>query len=451
MAVLQKKIDCAVIGDWHLAFTTASSLASLGHRVLLVNPSEKPEQHWLKFPEVPLREPGMSEVIEKCLRLGNLDFANGVTDRWTADRVWLAIDTPVNERDEADTTSLERVAQQVSQNQPATGTFVISSQIPMGFSDQIENTYGLTVAYVPENLRLGKGLETFLKADRTVIGSKKPEIGENLKKFLSGLETEFFLCDLVTSEMIKHATNVFLATSISFANELARIGELMGVDNQAVGRALKLDKRIGKAAYVTPGLGFAGGTLPRDLRILQKIGANHHFSTPLIDAVLEVNETAAKALISTLKTYFLGHTPKQVLIVGYTYKAETDTLRRSSSLEMAEQLTSQGVEVLGYDPVMNGRDLSSLKGKIVHYNDWEKIPCLPDAVVVMTPRPQFAELDWKALGRQPRRSKINTPPLILDTGSIMKTPDHAREAGFAYKALWQPVLLPISSEFRPQA
>ena len=253
-------------------------------------------------------------------------------------------------------------------------------------------------------------------------------------------ETEFFFCDLVTSEMIKHATNTFLASSISFANELARIGEAKGVDNQKVAQALRLDKRIGKLAYVAPGLGFAGGTLPRDLRILQKMGKQFHLPTPYIDAILTVNESTAKALLHSLSLYLGTLKEKKILILGYPYKADIDTLRRSASIESGAALKQSGSTVLGYDPVMNKSDLSELKGIIEHQSDWNEIQNCPDAVVIMTARAQFANLEWQSLIGKPTAGKPGSTikPLILDTTA--KTPSTpALKAGFVFKPLWQPI------------
>jgi UDPglucose 6-dehydrogenase len=242
----------------------------------------------------------------------------------------------------------------------------------------------------------------------------------------------------VTAEMVKHATNAFLATSISFANELARIGELMGVDNQAVATALKMDKRIGKGAYVTPGLGFAGGTLPRDLRILQKFAREHDIPSQLVDSVLNINEATSDSLVSSTRNYLGELRGKTILIVGYTYKPEIDTLRRSSSLELGEKLKAQGATVWGYDPVMNSRDLTPLEGLIRHFNEWNEIPSTPDAAIIMTPRPQFAALDWKNLGARGESGGAMKAPLVFDTRSSL--PSAAiLSAGFTYKALWQPV------------
>ncbi|MEK7689469.1 MAG: UDP binding domain-containing protein, partial [Bdellovibrionota bacterium] len=304
--------------------------------------------------------------------------------------------------------------------------FAINSQVPVGFGGMLEKRFGFSVAYIPENLRLGKGMETFLSADRTVIGANRTATRQRLHVFLAGLKTQFLLCDLVTSEMIKHATNAFLATSISFANQLARIGESVGADNQIVGQALKLDGRIGSKAYVSPGLGFAGGTLPRDLRVLQQIGASNRISTPLVDAVFEINETTTRAISHTLHELLDGLTGRKIVLLGYSYKAETDTFRRSPSLALAQELNKAGAVVAGYDPMMNARDLAPLAGLIQHQSTWDAVLKLgADAVVVMTARPEFRSLEWSRFRG-----------FVFDTISALD-PDPIVTSGIPYKALWQ--------------
>ncbi|MGK5085613.1 nucleotide sugar dehydrogenase [Bdellovibrionota bacterium FG-1] len=435
MQTSKRHYAIAVIGDWHLAFCTAACIASTGQKTLFVNPLLGEAQRWSGFPELKLAEPGLPEMIQNAKNLGNLDYANGFEEDWSADVVWLAIDTPVNDRDEPDTTPLLDVAKKLKAKGVQFEIFAINSQIPLGFSTLLEKSFGFKVAYVPENLRLGKGIETFLRADRTVIGASSPDTAEQLKTKLAKFQTEFLLCDLPTAEMVKHGTNVFLAMSISFSNELARIGELMGVDNQLVGKALKLDSRIGKQAYVMPGLGFAGGTLPRDLRIVQKLGREHTVPTPLVDAVLTVNESTAQALTQSVREYWGGLSGKKILVIGYAYKAEIDTLRRSLSVDIARELNQAGAVVIGYDPAMNHRDLSSLKPVLRHVADWREIEA-PDAVLVMTPRPMFRELDWKALGAKVSQSERK--PLVLDAVNVIEG-GQILAAGLVYKRLWQPI------------
>jgi UDPglucose 6-dehydrogenase len=417
----------AVIGDWHLAFVTAACLADCGHKTALVNPFGQ----WQEFPQMPVHEPGIPEMIEKARKGGLLSHESQIRGQWTADIVWMAVDTPISETDEPQVAPLLEIAALVNQHlQPR--VFAISSQVPIGFCKKLESLLGPKIAYIPENLRLGQGIKTFQQADRTVIGGSHPEVAETVKALMSGFSTKFLFSDLPTAEMVKHANNAFLATSISFANEMARIASHFNVDSYLVGEALKLDSRIGPKAYVAPGLGFAGGTLPRDLRVLQALGQEHGIPTPLTTAVLTINDSVTDSVVEVV----LRKLPKdnrKVLILGYTYKADTDTLRRSMSLEIAQKLRAAGVECHGFDPFMNGKDLTALNGLIEHHERLQTVPACPTALL-MTPRPAFKEIDWSPLKD---RSGQRTNMTFVDTQNGLNAPA-LREAGFRYCPLWAP-------------
>jgi UDPglucose 6-dehydrogenase len=439
--MIENKYDIAVVGDWHLAFVTASVLADVGHKVALVKPLNLDPKTWSEFPPLPVMEPGLQEMIDKNLSAKRLFFENGVSSKWQAGLVWMAVDTPVNDQDEPNVLPLIEILRQLHETQKNLKGFITSSQIPIGFCTEAEKIIQTPVAYVPENLRLGKGIETFFKADRTVIGASTPEFAKLIQEHLIRFETEFVLCNLVTAEMVKHANNAFLATSISFANELARIGEAFGVDSHLVAKALKLDKRIGAGAYVAPGLGFAGGTLPRDLRVLQKIGIEKNIPTRLVDSVLDINEATTQAIADIVSINLKTKGSKgPVLILGYTYKPDTDTLRRSLSLDLAKELQSRGFSCVGYDPIMNSKDLSGIKGLIDHKADLKEISTRPEVILLMTTRPAFKELPWSDLATQWSIStQSTTRPLVLDTQNHLNQAA-ALKAGFDFKKLWSPMI-----------
>lgn len=426
---MTKSYDCAVIGHWHLAFVSAACLASIGHKVVLVNTQKTP---WSDFPAMPVHEPGIPEMIQDARTKGLLDFANGF-EGWHSPRVWMAVDTPVDDQDRADVAPLLEIAKQTKTRIKNLEHFIVSSQIPLGFCQKLEEEFGFKVSYLPENLRLGKGIETFKMADRTVIGSSRAETSNQIESFLSGFSTTFLKCNLQTAEMVKHANNAFLAMSISFANELARLGEKFGVDGNLVGQALKLDKRIGPAAYVSPGLGFAGGTLPRDLRTLQKLGSEMKTPMRIIDSVLSVNEDTSNAIFEIITTELKKRNKLQgpVLILGYTYKADTDTLRRSQSIEIAEKLKAVGVKVFGFDPFMNGKIGSQLDDKIEHFDSLNQVPT-SEVIALFTARPEFKALRWSEFS-QFQSSK----PLVLDTQNHLQK-ETVLSAHLPFKKLWSP-------------
>ena len=375
-------IHIAVIGAWHNAHVTAACLAKFGHKVTLVNPTEI---RWHGYPSLDIEEPGLPDLVDQMRNEGRLDYSN----TWViADYQWLAIDTPLTDDDTPIVGPLYAALDSAIAESEAS-SIIVSSQVPIGFCERVEQQLRRPVAYVPENMQLGRAIDGFLHAERLVVGASDPAMVQSVLHILDivartpdgrlASRPQYAICSLPTAEMIKHATNAMLATQISLANELAMVGEKYGADMQMVAKAMRMDSRIGPKAYVRPGLGFAGGTLPRDLRALQMSGKD----TPVVDAVLRVNEDVVEHIAQTVVS-MCPPAPRTVCIMGYTYKAETDTLRRSpvkqlvkrirevgraSSLLRREPLSLGGweqdriwqdVNVVGYDPRFNGDNMKHL-------------------------------------------------------------------------------------------
>jgi UDPglucose 6-dehydrogenase len=215
------------------------------------------------------------------------------------------------------------------------------------------------VAYVPEFLRLGIAVETFCQADRFVIGCNDPMIAERVAALYQPLGRPIIYTDICSAEMAKHASNAFLATSISFINEIANLCEALGANALEVARILKLDQRIGQHAFLSPGLGFAGGTLGREIRALQRLGSAYQMPTPLMDAVWQVNAQRAQLVSRRLWMALGALEGQQIGILGLTYKAGTSTLRRAISLDIARDLIRQGAKIKAFDPLANLAEVSN--------------------------------------------------------------------------------------------
>lgn len=429
---MSKHFPFAVVGDWHLAYVTAAGLTKLGHKTALITSQYKPDSHTI--PKLDFYEPELDETFEKASSSGLLNFFPTPNNDWSADFVWLCIDTPVDERDEPQLESLFQILEQIKAMGVCKKALLVSSQIPIGFCQQAEKEYDFPVVCIPENLRLGQGLKTFSHADRVVIGSQSQTLAEEIKGHLSGIKANFVLCNLPTAEMIKHATNTFLANSISFSNQIAAIGESFGVNSRVVGEALKLDSRIGSKAYVVPGLGFAGGTLPRDLRVLQKTARMLDHSATLIDSILEVNERVFGNIVRGFEEYFGNLKNKTICVLGYTYKPDADTVRRSPAFEVSKLLKEKGAKVVGFDPVMNGKNIEPLDSMLKHVSDWSQMPKV-DGYVVLTKRPIFSELKF------PESRGEKKPPLVFDAHGVLNS-EKVNQFGLAYKPIWEPVVFP---------
>ena len=332
-----------VQGLWHLGSVTAACLASIGHDVVGLDCDSNNLSN-LNQGKAPLFEPGLDEMIHNEINQGHLRFSQSSREALAdAELLWVTFDTPVDEDDQAD---VELVLDKIKSVLPELndGTVVlISSQIPVGSIKKLENFVKdnyikkqICFAYSPENLRLGKSIDVFLNPDRIVVGTRNDETKEKLKKLLSPITNKIEWMSVESAEMTKHAINAFLATSVTFANELAAICELYGADAKEVERGLKTESRIGPRAYLSPGGPFAGGTL----------------ALPLLHSVRVSNNEHKKWTKRKLSEKFTPLNKLSVAIWGLTYKPETSTLRRSLAVALCDWLIEEGANVRVYDPAV---------------------------------------------------------------------------------------------------
>jgi UDPglucose 6-dehydrogenase len=350
-------VKVAVLGLWHLGSVTAACLAAVGHSVKAFDPDPGLVAS-LTSGRPPVAEPGLAELVTSGIRSGALRFTSDVSGAvQDAELVWITFDTPVDEDDVADVAFVER---QVEVTFPylADGSVVLcSSQLPVGTVGRLEQAWlkvaaGRLVSFAcsPENLRLGKAIDVFTNPDRVIVGVRDERSRAGVQELFQPITDQIEWMSVESAEMTKHAVNAFLATSVTFINELAALCERTGADAKEVERGLKTERRIGPHAYLSPGGAFAGGTLARDVTFLRSLGSTLRRPTPLMDGVLESNTAhrlwARRRLESDLGTL----AGVKVAVWGLTYKPGTDTLRRSDALELCRWLVSQGASVRVHDP-----------------------------------------------------------------------------------------------------
>jgi UDPglucose 6-dehydrogenase len=345
----------AVYGLWHLGCVYASCVAAAGHQVVGFDPDAKVVED-LQHGKPPLHEPGLADLIASEMAAKRLRFMTDPADALhDAEALWITFDTPVNERDEADVALVRRRLEEIVDHVKP-GTLVMnSSQVPVGFSRALERDWhgrGLRFACSPENLRLGKALDCFRKPERVIVGLRDSADRPMAAALFAPYAQRIEWMSVESAEMTKHAINAFLATSVTFINELARLCEVVGADAKEVERGLKSEGRIGPKAYLAPGATFAGGTLARDLRFLSGIGRDTQVATPLCDGVLASNAAHTGWMKEKLGR-LLHETPRPVVaVLGLTYKPGTSTLRRSSSVELCRWLHQRGAIVQAHDPAV---------------------------------------------------------------------------------------------------
>src|SRR3954468_5008795 len=348
-------MNVTVYGLWHLGCVTSACVASAGNKVVGLDLDEKVVED-LRAGKPPLHEPGLTELIATEVGAGRLSFTTDPAKALLyADVLWVAFDTPVNERDEANVDFVRRRLESIADAIPQGCIVLTSSQVPAGFTRKLAREWerrGLRYAYSPENLRLGKAIEVFRNAERVVLGVSDDSARPALEKLFAPFTKRIEWMSVESAEMTKHALNAFLATSVTFANELARLCEAVGADAKEVERGLKSEARIGPKAYLSPGAAFAGGTLARDIRFLTGFGREHHLATPLLEGVIASNAVHidwARQKVASLLGNVQGAT---VAVLGLTYKPGTDTLRRSWSVELCRWMHGQRIRVRAHDPAV---------------------------------------------------------------------------------------------------
>jgi UDPglucose 6-dehydrogenase len=384
-----------VLGLWHLGCVTAACAAKVESVIGVDFDTAVVTQ--FRNGKPPLFEPGLAELINEGVQSGSLAFSDDsdIACR-DADLLWVCYDTPVDDNDVADLTPvIEGIERCVPHLRPGT-LILISSQVPAGTCRALETRFpNHRFAYSPENLRLGKALSIFTKADRIILGVRKEEDAKELEPLLTNFTQNLIIVRTESAEMIKHAINSFLASSIAFMNEISRICEQVGADAKEVERGLKSEPRIGPGAYLSPGGPFAGGTLARDVVALTKIGQEQGEPLVLVPAIKLSNDQHKLWAIQKLREELGELSGKRVAILGLTYKPGTDTLRRSLAIELCRELFKAGAKVRAYDPIVAA--LPDELANITLSRKLEEVVADCDAAVVCTEWPQIRDADWDAI------------------------------------------------------
>jgi UDPglucose 6-dehydrogenase len=387
----------AVAGLWHLGLVTAACLAEAGASVVAIDPDPEVVAACRRL-ELPIEEPGLTDLVSSNVEAGRLRFADPGPEAWHGCGIaWIAFDTPVDDEDNADVEwVLERAVGLLAQAD--TGALVIvSSQLPVGSVAALEQRLralgrtDLEYACVPENLRLGNAIRTFSSPDRFVAGVRSSAAADRLVELL-GRFGPVEVMRVESAEMTKHALNAFLATSIAFINEVAEICEHVGADAAEVARGLKTEARIGPRAYLSPGDAYAGGTLARDVGFLRRLSRSAGLSEGVADGVARRNDEH-RAWSQRVLARLLGlerggpASDRNIAVWGLTYKPGTNTLRRSSALELCGWLTESDVAVQAYDPAIDS--LPPDQAQVVLASSPLAAAAGADALVLSTPWPVF--------------------------------------------------------------
>ncbi len=407
-------MNITVLGLWHLGSVTAACCAK--HFDVTGLDFDESTVANLSEGKAPLLEPGLNELVPAGLEKKSLRFTtNPQSACASADVLWLCYDTPVNDSDESDVMFvLERLRRAVP-FLPAGALILISSQLPVGTCAQLEREFPqFHFACSPENLRLGKAIDSFEKAERVIVGIRDDSKRAVLEQLFKPFTAQVMFMRTESAEMVKHALNSFLAVSITFINEIARLCEHVGADAKEVAAGLKSEPRIGPRAYLGPGGPFAGGTLARDVVTLTKLGERTGESLALIPAIKHSNDEHRGWALRQIQSRLGALTNRTVAVLGLVYTPNTNTLRRSAAVELCQQLQSAGARVQAFDPVITKS--SPELGEITLVHSVDTAMAQADAAVVCTEWPQFRDVNWtKAIGTMRRA-------LVIDANRFLEKP-----------------------------
>ncbi|HXF41474.1 MAG TPA: UDP-glucose/GDP-mannose dehydrogenase family protein, partial [Blastocatellia bacterium] len=424
----------AVIGTGYVGLVTGACFADFGMRVTCVDKDEAKIAS-IKAGQMPIYEPGLDALVAKNVREGRLDFSTDLRSTVAQSLVvFLAVGTPPSGDGSADMSQIDEVAFEIAKALNGYKVIVTKSTVPVGAASRIKKIIEenratasrFSVAANPEFLREGAAINDFMRPDRVVIGCTDEEaiaILKDIYRPLYLIETPFVITTAESAEMIKYASNAFLATKVSFINEIARLCELLGADVHDVAKGMGMDVRIG-SKFLHPGPGFGGSCFPKDAKALVALGRSVNYDVRIVEAALFVNDLQRKSIIERVRRLVPQLEGKTIAILGLAFKPETDDIREAPALKIIEDLLNSGAQVRAYDPAAIETARRILPG-IAYCEDEYEAARGSDVLVVVTEWNQFRRLDM------PRLKEVMREPNIVDLRNIYE-PETMRSEGFNY-------------------
>ena len=412
-----------ILGLWHLGSVTAACLAKLKHEVVGLDFNKKVIYN-LQNNIPPISEPNISELIQHGQRKGNLNFIDNVKDLpKQLDFLWVTYDTPVNYNDRSNVNYVLKNIKKVIPKINKRTKIIISSQLPAGATNEFKkkNKLDFDFIVIPENLRLGNSIYSFFNQDRIVIGLENKKLKTKLKKLLYPICNNLIFMNIESAEMTKHAINSFLAMSISFANEIASLCEIVGADYKEVEQGIKSEGRIGYKSYLSAGGAFAGGTLARDIEFLKLISNKRKsfYNNKLILSIKKSNQLHKKWVLNKLKTLHTSVSNKNIAIWGLSYKEDSDTLRRSLAVEIGNQLIKKNANLILFDPLIKGLP-RGWNSEIKIFNDPVKTIRNAEIIIICTYSRLYENITIKNFNSSGKK-------IILDQNSYLKNISNSKK------------------------
>ncbi|OGK98773.1 MAG: UDP-glucose 6-dehydrogenase [Candidatus Rokubacteria bacterium RIFCSPHIGHO2_02_FULL_69_13] len=435
-------MNICVVGTGYVGLVTGAVFADLGNDVICVdNVREKIEG--LKQGRMPIYEPGLEEMVARNVADGRLTFTTSLADGVKrSELVFIAVGTPAKTNGETDLSAVEDVARAIARAMDSYKVIVNKSTVPVGTGDLVREIIAknqprpvaFDVVSNPEFLREGSAIEDTLRPDRIVIGAPTQQVAMTLLELYAQLGRPMIITDVPSAEMIKYASNAFLAAKISFVNAIANVCELAGADVTQVIKGLGLDPRIGPA-FLQAGLGFGGACLPKDVESLIQTAATLGYDFKLLKSVAEINRERAQHFVETMRKALGPLDDMVVAVLGLAFKPNTDDMREAKSVEVVALLHEAGATIKAYDPVATENARRLLPRGVTYCASPYEAAEKADALALVTEWNEFKFLNLERLRSLMRR------PVIFD-GRNLYEPDRMRRLGFEYYSVGRRPILP---------
>ncbi|MEK7849340.1 MAG: UDP-glucose/GDP-mannose dehydrogenase family protein [Candidatus Omnitrophota bacterium] len=424
----------AIVGAGYVGLVSGACFAELGHQVICVD-NDKDKIKALKKLKIPIYEPGLEELVKRNYRHGRLSFtadiARAVKDSLV---IFIAVGTPPKENGEADLTGIEGVARSIARSMDSYRLIVEKSTVPVETGSWVKHTIEINkkkkvsfdVASNPEFLREGQAIKDFMQPDRIVVGVESRKAEELVRELYGALGVPLIITDIKSAELIKHASNSFLAMKISFINAVASVCELAGADIERVAEGMGMDKRIGRS-FLNAGIGFGGFCLPKDLDAFISISEKLGYNFNLLKEVKKINESKKQDFIKKIEDSLWNIKEKTIAVLGLAFKPDTDDMRFAPSIDIIEKLQSDGASIRAFDPQATQKAKSLFRG-VKFCRDAYEAAKGSDCMIIITEWSEFKELDLKKLKR------LLKQPLIID-GRNIYDPHRLQELGFKYVSI----------------
>jgi UDPglucose 6-dehydrogenase len=424
-------MNLTIVGAGYVGLVTGACFAELGHNVICVdNDSDKIKA--LKKLKIPIYEPGLDDLVKKNFREGRISFTTDIAGAVKKSLViFIAIGTPPKENGEADLTGIEKVAYTIARAMTDYRLIVEKSTVPVETGRWVKHTIEINkkkkvsfdVASNPEFLREGRAIRDFMHPDRIVLGVESKKAEGILRELYGRIDAPVLVTDIRSAELIKHASNSFLALKISYINAVAKVCELSGADIEQVAEGMGMDKRVGRA-FLDAGIGFGGFCLPKDLDAFITISQKLGYDFGLLKEVKKTNEFQKDDFIRKIESSLWNIKDKTIAVLGLAFKPDTDDMRFAPSIDIIQVLQRHGAVIRAYDPKAMHKAKKIFKG-VKFCRDAYEAASSSDCLIILTEWQEFKELDFKKMKR------LLKQPLIFDGRNIF-APEVLKGLGFKY-------------------